>query len=54
MVDVPPAPGDFYGLESQGHALMQLAERLLTAELPLRRVVIRPHPYWSNLGFGIL
>lgn len=49
MVDVPPAPGDFYGLESQGRALMQLAEKLLTADLPLRRVVIRPHPYWSNL-----
>ena len=49
LVDVPPAPGDFYGIESQGQALMQLAEKLLTAELPLRRVVIRPHPYWSNL-----
>ncbi|MGD0222970.1 MAG: hypothetical protein ABSF71_11585 [Terriglobia bacterium] len=49
LVDVPPAPGDFYGIESQGQALMELAERLLTAELPLRRVVIRPHPFWSNL-----
>ena len=43
--------GDFYGIESQCQALLQLAERLLTADLPLRRLVIRPHPYWSNLDF---
>lgn len=49
LVAVPPAPGDFYGIESQGRALMQLAEKLLAADLPLRRLVIRPHPYWSNL-----
>jgi hypothetical protein len=28
-----------------------LADRLLAADLPLRRLVIRPHPYWSNLDF---
>lgn len=53
MVDVP-APngqGDFYGLESQCRALLQLAERLLATDLPLRRLVIRPHPYWSDLDF---
>ena len=49
MVDVPADPGDFYGLESQCSALLQLAERLLAADLPLRRLVIRPHPFWSNL-----
>ncbi len=51
MVDVPvPAgQGDFYGIESQCRALLQLAEKLLAADLPLRRLVIRPHPYWSNL-----
>jgi hypothetical protein len=51
IVDVP-APngqGDFYGLESQCKGLLELAERLLTADVPLRRLVIRPHPYWSNL-----
>ncbi len=51
MVDVP-APngqGDFYGIESQCRALLQLAEKLLAANLPLRRLVIRPHPYWSSL-----
>ncbi|MGA7566710.1 MAG: hypothetical protein WBW53_11685 [Terriglobales bacterium] len=54
MVDVP-APkgqGDFYGLASQCRALLQLAERLLAADLPLRRLVIRPHPFWGNLDFG--
>src|ERR1700674_291372 len=53
MVDVP-APigqGDFYGLGSQCQALLQLAERLLAADLPLRRLVIRPHPFWGNLDF---
>jgi len=49
MVDLPNSPGDFYGVESQCRALLQLAERLLTADLPLRRLVIRPHPYWSDL-----
>jgi hypothetical protein len=51
MVDVPNAQSDFYGLESQSLAVLQLAERLLTSDLPLRRLVIRPHPYWSNLDF---
>jgi hypothetical protein len=27
---------------------LQLAEELLAAKLPLRRLVIRPHPHWSN------
>ena len=51
MVDAPVVQGDFYGMESQGRALLQLAEKLLAADLPLRRLVIRPHPYWSNLDF---
>jgi len=49
LVDVPASPGDFYGVEEQCRALLQLAERLLDAPLPLRRLVIRPHPYWSDL-----
>jgi hypothetical protein len=51
MVDLPIGPDDFYGIESQCRALLQLAEKLLAADLPLRRLVIRPHPYWSNLDF---
>ena len=51
MVDVPGGQSDFYGIESQCSALLQLGERLLASDLPLRRLVIRPHPYWSNLDF---
>jgi hypothetical protein len=51
MVDVPNDPDDFYGVEGQCRSLLRLAERLLTADLPLRRIVIRPHPYWNNLDF---
>jgi hypothetical protein len=53
MVDVPVPSGqdDFYGIKSQCSALVRLAEKLLVADLPLRRLVIRPHPFWSNLDF---
>ncbi len=52
IVDVPQpeGQGDFYGVEDQCAALLQLADRLLCAEVPLRRLVIRPHPFWSNLN----
>jgi len=49
MVDTQVNQGDFYGLENHCLALLQLAERLLAAESPLRRLIIRPHPYWNNL-----
>ena len=49
MVDVQVNPGDFYGIGDQCKALLQLAEKLLNANLPLRRLIIRPHPYWSDL-----
>jgi hypothetical protein len=50
MVDVPQpnGQGDFYGVESQCQALLELAEQLLSAE-PQLRLVIRPHPFWNNL-----
>ncbi len=51
MVDVPTAQGDFYGAESQGRALLELARRILTSNLPSCRIIIRPHPYWNNLDF---
>jgi hypothetical protein len=51
LVDVPAAQSDFYGIDEQCSGLLQLAERLLTADLPLRRIVIRPHPFWSDLDF---
>ncbi len=49
MVDVSAEPGDFYGIEAQCQALLQLAEKLLAVDSPLRRLIIRPHPYWSTL-----
>jgi hypothetical protein len=49
LVDVPVVAGDFYGVQSQCDALLELAERLLNSDAPLRRVIIRPHPYWNNL-----
>ncbi len=54
MVDEPTDRGQsrFYGLDSQSQALLDLAERLLAAGPPLRRLVIRPHPFWSNLDFA--
>lgn len=54
LVDEPTdrSQSRFYGLESQCQALLDLAERLLAANLPLRRLIIRPHPYWNNLDFA--
>jgi len=49
MVDVPTAQGDFYGAESQCRALLEFAKRILTSNLPLCRLIIRPHPFWNNL-----
>ncbi len=51
MVDTSGAQDDFYGIEGQTRALIQLAERLLTSNLPRCRIVIRPHPFWSDLDF---
>jgi hypothetical protein len=54
MVDVQANAGDFYGVADQCQALLELGERLLTAELPLRRLIIRPHPHWSDLNLESL
>lgn len=53
LVDLPVPPGDFYGMQVQADALVQLAGKLLAAPLPLRRLVIRPHPHWTNLDLEI-
>jgi hypothetical protein len=52
MVDQPIAQEDFYGVEGQSRALLHIAERLLASDIPLRRLIIRPHPFWSNLDFS--
>ena len=49
MVDLQVNPGDFYGITGQCQALLQLAERLLSADGLLRRLIIRPHPNWCDL-----
>lgn len=51
MVDEPIAQGDFYGVESQSQALLEVAERLLASGSSIRRLIVRPHPYWNNLDF---
>lgn len=51
MVDVPTAQADFYGVAPQCQALLELADALLSRCASLRRIVIRPHPFWSNLDF---
>lgn len=48
LIDSQSEAGNPWGTEEQTLALMQLAEKLLAATVPLRRLVIRPHPYWSN------
>jgi len=52
IVDVPGPQDDFYGVEGQSQALIQLADRLLSSNLPSLRVVIRPHPFWKGLDFA--
>jgi hypothetical protein len=51
MVDVPGPQDDFYGVEGQSRALIELAGRLLSADHSSIRVVIRPHPFWNGLDF---
>jgi hypothetical protein len=55
LVDVPQpkGQGDFYGVEAQCEALIDLAEKLLSTDTPLRRLIIRPHPYWNNLDLEV-
>jgi hypothetical protein len=48
IIDLHSVPGDAFGTEGETQALLQLANELLAAKLPLRRLVIRPHPHWSN------
>jgi hypothetical protein len=50
MVDVPQprGQGEFYGVECQCRALLELADKLLSS-LPSLRLIIRPHPHWGDL-----
>lgn len=48
FVDSHAVSGDPWGTGKEVEALMQLAEKVLNAKLPLNRLVIRPHPHWHN------
>ncbi len=50
FVDSHSTPGDFWGTGKEVEALLQLAEKVLSARLPQTRLVIRPHPHWYNHG----
>jgi hypothetical protein len=51
VFDVPAGQTDFYGIQTQCSELLKLADRLLTSDCALRRLIIRPHPFWNNLDF---
>ncbi len=48
FVDFHSVPGDPWGAEQETRALLQLAEKLLSSNIPLRHLVVRPHPHWSD------
>jgi hypothetical protein len=48
FVDSHSVPGDPWGTGKEVEALMQLAEKVLKAKLPLKRLIIRTHPHWHN------
>jgi hypothetical protein len=52
MIDMHTVGRDTWGDGEQAQALLQLAEKLLAAKLPLRRMVIRPHPQWKDFDLG--
>jgi hypothetical protein len=52
MINMPSVQGDTWGDGEQAQALLQLAEELLAAKLPLRHMVIRPHPQWKDSDLG--
>jgi len=52
LIDAYSVPGDPWGTNREVQALLEVAERLLTAGPPLQRLIIRPHPHWSDFDFG--
>jgi hypothetical protein len=48
LIDADPVPGDPWGTKREVQALLEMAEKLLASEQPLQRLVIRPHPHWSD------
>jgi hypothetical protein len=52
FIDFHSVPDDPWGTKGEVQGLLQLAEKLLSSKLPLRRLVIRPHPHWSDHDLG--
>jgi hypothetical protein len=52
LIDFHSVPEDPWGTKVEVQALLHLAEKLLSAKLPLRRLVMRPHPHWSDHDFA--
>ncbi len=52
LIDAYPVPGDPWGMNRELQALIELAERLLSAGLTLRKLIIRPHPQWSDFDLS--
>lgn len=48
LVDSHSVVRDPWGTGNEATALMNLAERMLEAKLPLKRLIIRPHPHWTS------
>ncbi|MGC1421009.1 MAG: hypothetical protein WA354_12125 [Terracidiphilus sp.] len=52
FVDFHSAPGDPWGTGKEVEALLLLAEKVLSAKVPLTRLIIRPHPHWHSHDLG--
>ena len=52
LIDSHSVQGDPFGTRAEVESLLQLAEKLLTTQTSLRRLVIRPHPHWTDHDLG--
>jgi hypothetical protein len=48
LIDSHSVEGDPFGTKAEVQSLLQLAEKLLSTQPSLRRLVLRPHPHWSD------
>ena len=44
-----PDPSGFYGLDIHHRGVLRAVEKILRESVPLRRVIVRPHPFMGNL-----
>src|SRR5215831_3628948 len=48
LIDAHAVSRDPWGTRKETEALLWIAEEILGAKLPLKRLIIRPHPHWNN------